>query len=453
MTVTTSKHLLCSEPLASGKCVFLKSMKLLRTAALLLSIVLGSTLSAQKKQEFAIDLNHKCWLRSHAYSSTLALHDSLEYGFLGLSAFTLDTVNAIQLEFRSRQNGEWTSWQAMRPPHEGRAIGRQAFAADPIMEKIDALEFRSTDSLDKPLTVRLFLAPTPEKKSPEVAVAPNFHSNESCTCPKPAICERLCWCPDSSCTPPAYTNTSPTHIIVHHSAGFTNYNDYKWVVSYYWDLHVNTNGWSDIGYNWLVDPNGVIYEGRGQGHLGAHFSCLNGETVGICLIGNYMNNQPQNAGLASLENLIIWESCTHGIDPADSSVHASSQLLLKHISGHRDANSATVGCPSGTVCPGDMLYPKLDSLARTAAQRPCVLHQAEWHLSRVSVFPNPVKSFLQVEGAKPGSPYQIFSFNGQVVLNGQLENEGAINVSALPPGQYLLRLPESEASVQFNVAK
>lgn len=181
-------------------------------------------------------------------------------------------------------------------------------------------------------------------------------------CAQPDYCDRLCWSPQGN--HPTQSNpvaTDPSHIIVHHSGDnlvWPEGTDFKLVVQAYWDQHVNTNGWADIGYNWLIDRNGVIYEGRGDGIRGAHFSCMNQSTTGICLIGNFELEVPSTAALNKLKDMTAWEASDKNLDVLTGSRHASSQLDLFHLSGHRDGNPspAPQSCASGTVCPGENLY-------------------------------------------------------------------------------------------------
>ncbi len=181
-------------------------------------------------------------------------------------------------------------------------------------------------------------------------------------CEQPNYCDRLCWSPQGN--HPAQSNpaaTDPSHIIVHHSGDNLIWpvgTDFKMVVQAYWDQHVNTNGWADIGYNWLIDRNGVIYEGRGDGVRGAHFSCMNQSTTGICLIGNFELEAPSAAALNKLKDLTAWEASDKNLDVLTPSRHNNSQLDLFPLSGHRDGNSspAPQSCASGTVCPGLNLY-------------------------------------------------------------------------------------------------
>ncbi|MBK8668457.1 MAG: N-acetylmuramoyl-L-alanine amidase [Saprospiraceae bacterium] len=75
------------------------------------------------------------------------------------------------------------------------------------------------------------------------------------------------------------------------------------MVASIFDFHVNTNGWQDIGYNWLIDPNGVLYEGRGGGEnvRGAHMCGYNNNTLGVCVMGNFVSLIPSDTAIISLK--------------------------------------------------------------------------------------------------------------------------------------------------------
>lgn len=175
---------------------------------------------------------------------------------------------------------------------------------------------------------------------------------EPCACAAPSITDRATWCPDGTCFPhPDPEYTIPTHLIIHHSAGTNVSSDWAAVVRSIWSFHVNSNGWSDIGYNWLIDPHGRIYEGRGDGIVGAHFCGKNSETLGTCVLGDFTVATPQPAALASLNALYAWKACTGSIHPEGTSWHTPSLGPLPHVAGHRD------GCQ--TSCPGNAFYPML----------------------------------------------------------------------------------------------
>jgi hypothetical protein len=173
-----------------------------------------------------------------------------------------------------------------------------------------------------------------------------------CPCDQPDFEGREDWCPDGTCPPDATpVGTNPTHLIIHHAAGTNSSNDWAAVVRAIWDFHTGVNGWDDVGYNWLIDPNGVLYEGRGDDRLGAHFCGTNGATMGVCMLGDYTSITPTAAARGTLAHLMAWKSCDIGVDPLGTAFHSNSGLQLMRISGHRD------GC--ATACPGDAFYPQL----------------------------------------------------------------------------------------------
>jgi hypothetical protein len=154
--------------------------------------------------------------------------------------------------------------------------------------------------------------------------------------------------------------TNVTHLIVHHSAGnYTPTTDFAAVVRSYWSYHTGpVLGWADIGYNWLVDRNGVIYQGRAfnfdgnRDVVGAHFSGQNGRTMGICLIGNFNSVQPTAVAVNQLRTMLAWKANERGIDVRAREMHTVRNLFT--ISGHRDGGA--------TDCPGHQFYTRLPEM-------------------------------------------------------------------------------------------
>jgi len=185
--------------------------------------------------------------------------------------------------------------------------------------------------------------------------------------PMPEYVSRTDWdCPDGQQPSGPVSLTDVTHQIVHHSAGTNTSSDWPAVVRSIWDYHVNTNGWSDIGYNWLVDPNGVIYQGRGWINgddevMGAHFCGTNSNTMDVCMMGNFEQTRPTTDTQSSLEELLAWKSDEKNIDPTARDYHSWSGLNLFTISGHRD------GC--STLCPGENLYIRLPEIRENVEQK------------------------------------------------------------------------------------
>jgi hypothetical protein len=185
---------------------------------------------------------------------------------------------------------------------------------------------------------------------------------------RPSLVSRTEWgCPDGQSSPswsPQYTEV--THLVVHHTATTNGASDWPAQVRSIWTVHTNTRGWGDIGYNYLVDPLGVIYQGRSGGDdvIGAHFSCQNANTMGVALLGDFEAAAPTLEALGSLEHLLAWKASQRGIDPLGTADHPATQLALDTISGHRDGNDSPTTCTI-TSCPGDQVYSLLPEL-RTA---------------------------------------------------------------------------------------
>lgn len=175
--------------------------------------------------------------------------------------------------------------------------------------------------------------------------------------PKPPVVSRTDWgCPDGQGSRWSPSYTTVTHLIVHHTATANTSSDWPAVVRMIWQWHAIDNGWGDIGYNFLIDPEGVIYEGRsgGDGAIGAHFCGTNSKTMGLSMIGTYSNIMPTNDAISSVHDLLVWKCNQISLDPLGSSYHSPSGRTLNHISGHRD------GC--ATACPGQTLYSFLPTL-------------------------------------------------------------------------------------------
>lgn len=72
------------------------------------------------------------------------------------------------------------------------------------------------------------------------------------------------------------------YLIVHHS-GMDHGDD---PVAEIKKLHVETNGWDDIGYHWIITPDGVVHDGRDVKYIGAHCKGYNAVSFGVCITGN-----------------------------------------------------------------------------------------------------------------------------------------------------------------------
>jgi hypothetical protein len=140
----------------------------------------------------------------------------------------------------------------------------------------------------------------------------------------------------------AYVGTA----IVHHTVNSNDYGpgDSVGIMRGIWAYHVQSLGYCDIAYNFIVDNYGTPFEGRlggiDQPVVGAHAIGANTGTTGIAILGTFSTVTPSGGALGTLENLIRWKLFIHGANPFDD---PAADIL-----GHRDTSS--------TECPGDSLY-------------------------------------------------------------------------------------------------
>jgi hypothetical protein len=247
-----------------------------------------------------------------------------------------------------------------------------------------------------------------------------------------------------------------THLIVHHSATNNTSTDWNAVVASIFDGHVNTNGWSDVGYNYLIAPNGTLYVGRGGGNnvVGAHFCGKNTNTMGVCLLGNYMTVMPTDTALKTLEKLLAWKCIESNINPTTISNHSSG--AIHNISGHR------AGC--ATACPGDSTFAKLGWL-RQKVQEQVALCQTKTvdfktKIGELRLSPNPSldkKLFLNLDLKQIVSfEITISDIQGRQVWNekvqpNQLNVAKTLDLNGLENGLYIFTIQAGDFYVSEKV--
>jgi hypothetical protein len=235
---------------------------------------------------------------------------------------------------------------------------------------------------------------------------------------EPPIILRLSWGADESIRRAGPRYADAVHFaIVHHTAGSNNYTRAQSaaIVRGIQIYHVKGNGWDDIGYNFLVDKYGQIFEGRYGGMdrpvIGAHALGFNTGAVGVSVIGDYRSAAISAAAKASLEELLAWRLDVAHVDPLSlvSRISGGSPkfprgvpVVLRAVSGHRDVNF--------TDCPGDALYAELPQIARDVAAlggpkiySPAVSHSGESQVrftARLSVAQPWTVTILNSSGAE-----------------------------------------------------
>ncbi|MEU9348264.1 N-acetylmuramoyl-L-alanine amidase [Streptomyces sp. NPDC048278] len=192
--------------------------------------------------------------------------------------------------------------------------------------------------------------------------------------PRPRIVTRRGWGADESLREKGFVYTGKIKAaFVHHTVSGNGYrcSDAPSVIRSIYRYHVVSMGWRDIGYNFLVDKCGTIYEGRAGGAAkavrGAHTLGFNNNSMGIAVIGTFASHKPPAAALTALAKLTAWKLGLFGANPKGKTYLKSGggnlypkgkNVRLNVISGHRDGYA--------TECPGAKLYAKLGS-ARTSS--------------------------------------------------------------------------------------
>lgn len=230
------------------------------------------------------------------------------------------------------------------------AEGFKYFLSLPKPKKDTALQINVSDS-----SAQVFLINS--GRTPEINTKQNARSSDICT-ERPSYISQSQW--REGLEAPNFNRVfhEVRHLIIHHSAGSNSATNFTQVVRDIYLYHTEVNGWSDIGYNYLIAQDGTLYAGRdpdtGEQSLvrGAHFCGANSNTMGVCLLGNYETAQPSLSNLKALSDLLTFESISLDIDPLGSQQHSTG--LLAQIAGHQD------GC--ATLCPGSNVYGQLDAL-------------------------------------------------------------------------------------------
>jgi hypothetical protein len=205
-------------------------------------------------------------------------------------------------------------------------------------------------------------------------------------------------------------------------------------------FHRFVNGWNDIGYNFVIDSYGRIFEARAGGIdepvVGAHAGGYNLVSSGVAVLGTFTDIAISPAARSALEELLAWKLSLHGVpsqgrvvvkvNPAGASYSkypADARVALPRIAGHRDADT--------TDCPGNVLYGELPAIrtgVRRLAPNPT---RATLALTVPSVAPGTPTTPEPVGGAGTGSPAtgQVQALSGALEL---LDGAGGVPIQGAP---------------------
>ncbi|MCY0946551.1 N-acetylmuramoyl-L-alanine amidase [Streptomyces antarcticus] len=341
--------------------------------------------------------------------AVLSQQDTKPFGLLGVSWRNPSAKlnGSIEARTRDAESGKWSKWISLEPVKAGLDGPRPGArgSTEPVWvglsdgaevriggeggaELPDGLELNLVDpgtakaKKSKKKGDDLAAAPVafaaPAVDPPPVVEVPPSVPGPASTAPKPEVSSRVAWGADES-----LNDEGPTYlpdgkikaVFVHHTTVATPYEcaESAAMVRSLHVYHIKTNGWRDLGYNFLVDRCGNVFEGR-QGGVdqpvnGAHTYGWNAESTGIAVLGDYTSVGASPEALAAVADIAAYK-----LGQYDGDINGTTTLVagdtqknyfgtqftkgqsytFKALSGHRDAFN--------TQCPGISLYPQLDSV-------------------------------------------------------------------------------------------
>ena len=316
-------------------------------------------------------------------------------------------VSDLGGQVRSRTDGSWSAWTDLSRTDEAPDPG-SADAAHAKRGGTDSVSITSADAVQLsfaapavggPEGLSLSLVGSPEKPTAGGAVGSfstgtatirnaAYSTDVVAASVAPRVISRAEWgAPGQICTPDVASGL--VGAVLHHTAGSNSYSTIAGAeaqirsdAAYHESL-----GWCDLGYNFVVDKWGNIYEGRAgsmtQAVIGVHAGGFNTGTVGVAMLGTY-DAAPSQATQQAVAQIIGWRLGAYGIDPRGSMTYSTgvgensrfinTTVVLPRVFGHRDV--AYTACPGNG---GEAALPAIRAMAsdggyadRFAAAQPVV---------------------------------------------------------------------------------
>jgi hypothetical protein len=275
---------------------------------------------------------------------------------------------------RTRGADGWSEWMPLvfapwERPDDDEAAGGPALASQGLwVGWSDAVEIEVPAGIDGSATVHLL------RETPRVL---GWHSNEIRTsttrAPQPVIRSRQSWNARDFKGTPQIANALEM-AIVHHTVSRNGYaaSEVAGMIAAIQRYHMDTNGWNDIGYNFIVDRFGQAWDARAGGThnavIGGHAYGHNTGSTGISVLGDHQAAWPSASAVEAVTALAAWKLDLHGCDVAPPLTYASratgrTKTYPHRIIGHGETADAS------TACPGQYLKRHLDGIKIDAHMR------------------------------------------------------------------------------------
>jgi hypothetical protein len=256
------------------------------------------------------------------------------------------------LDVRAGRDGRWTRWV---PGSQEAPVWVGASTEVQVRRTGGAVRGLRVSFIDSPPERASDALPLNSAHRPDIVTRAEWGADESLRRADPEIAPAL------------------KMVFVHHTDTARVYpcSDSARIVRAIYAYHVRSNGWNDVGYNFLVDRCGTVFEGRYGGVtrpvVGAHARGFNVGSAGIAMIGTFASHPPTKVARRALRRLIAWRLDVAHVDPTSMVTMVSTgnerfrrgaHVRLPAVSGHRDTGA--------TTCPGAALYRLLPRIAAAA---------------------------------------------------------------------------------------
>ncbi|GLY00270.1 N-acetylmuramoyl-L-alanine amidase [Actinoplanes sp. NBRC 101535] len=308
----------------------------------------------------------------------LAQRATERFSLLGVTWSDPDDAPTGDIEVRTRSvaTGEWTGWQPLEAADTGPDAAEAANpgrrgATEPLwVGPSDGVAARFAGGGELPSGLRLDLIDPGTSTGGQGGGEAEIGTSNVVTPPFPAYVSRTAWGADEKITGDVTIGTEVKVFWVHHTATTNDYTcaESAAIVRSIQTYDVTSKKLSDIGYNYLVDKCGTLFEGRKGGVqnavVGAHTVGFNTGYAAVSVIGDYETATSNSAVEAKIAQLAANRLGTYGYDPtstvtispgvANDKYQTTDQLTVERLAGHRDADA--------TLCPGANLYSRLPAI-------------------------------------------------------------------------------------------
>ena len=330
-----------------------------------------------------------------ATSAAATIDAGMRFTMAGVTCAPPRATGEVQVRLRTSEDGRtWSRWYTVALERAAEEGGEEKAFTEPIwtgagrylqvsarelgedgsaparLRDVNVVAINSTEDADRASAVVGVL-----RRAAATVAGFRLTPPAAAMTTKPKIVTRSAWGANES-----WRSGSPDYApvkmaFVHHTDSGNNYSAAQApaIVRGVYAYHTKSLHWSDVGYNFLIDRYGTIYEGRyggvTRGVIGAQVLGFNTGSTGISVIGTFTSATPPSRAVTSLERLLEWKLDVHHVDPLGKATlvcgygqkYATGQrVTFPAIAGHRDANY--------TDCPGGRLYAQLPNVRKVVAR-------------------------------------------------------------------------------------